>query len=57
MKKKENDHLDDKEEDDECMSRWFIFLMCTQFSQSSRPSAMEKIMGKSTLPKNFSFQS
>ena len=44
MRKKENDHLDDKEDDydDECMSRWFIFLMCTQFSSSSWPSVMKK---------------
>ena len=28
MRKKENDHVDDKEDDydDECMSRWFIFF-------------------------------
>ena len=41
MKKKENDHLDDKEEDDECMSRWFIFLMCSQFGSLVWPSVME----------------
>ena len=41
MKKKENDHLDDKEEDDECMSRWFIFLMCSQFGSMVCPGVME----------------
>ena len=43
MKKKENDHLDDKEDDDECMSRWFIFLMCTLFGFRHGQASMEKL--------------